>query len=86
MPPLTKMGNETRKNVFRKEEHFNELRYLWDSHLEISLVDSVRLGREAQISMVGMKIWVVENRVHSHMGETAHLHQMFCLRARKYGV
>ena len=42
MPPLTKMGNETGKNVFRKEEHFNELRYLWDSHLEISLVDSVK--------------------------------------------
>ena len=45
MPPLTKMGNEIGKNIFRKEEHFNELRYLWDNHLEISLVDSVRLGR-----------------------------------------
>ena len=39
------MGNEIGKNIFRKEEHFNELRYLWDNHLEISLVDSVRLGR-----------------------------------------
>lgn len=80
------MGNEIGKNTFRKEELFNELRYLWDNHLEMSLVDSVRLEREAQISMVGMKIWVVENRVPSPMGETAHLHQMFCLRARKCGV